>query len=46
MHDLIVRDVEDSEISVIFEVRNLSQGIVRDVEFFQIGEGGEARDFG
>lgn len=45
MSDLIVRDVEDSEVGISLEARDLSQGIVGDVEFFQVSEGRKARDF-
>ena len=46
MSDLIVRDVEDSEVGIILEVRDLSQGIVGYVKFFQVGKSGKARDSG
>ena len=42
MSDLIVRDVEDSEVGVILEVRDLGQCIVGYVEFFQVGKSGQA----
>ena len=42
MSDLIVRDVENSEVGIILEVRDLSQGIVGYVEFFQVGKSGQA----
>lgn len=37
MSDLIVRNVQDSEIGVILKPRDLSQGIVRNVELFKVG---------
>ena len=46
MSDLIVRDVQDSEVSIILEPGDLGQGIMGDVEFFKVGKGGEARDLG
>ena len=46
MGDLVVRDVEHSEIGVVLESRDLRQGVVRNVEFFKIAKGGEARHFG
>lgn len=46
MSDLIIRDVEDPEVAIILQARDLSQGIVGDVEFFQVGKGGKSRDSG
>ena len=46
MRDLIIRNVEHSEVGVILQARDLSQGIVGDVQFFQVGKGGKARDLG
>ena len=46
MSDLVVRNVEDSEIAIILESRDFRQGIVRNVEFFKAAEGAEARYFG
>ena len=39
MSNLIVRDVEDSQIGVTLKSRDLCQSVVGDVEFFKVGEG-------
>ena len=46
MSDLVVRDVQNSQLGVFLEARDLSQGIVGDVDFFQVDQSGKARDFG
>lgn len=46
MSDLIVRDVQNVEAGVAIETRYLGQGVMRDVELFQVGEIREARDSG
>lgn len=40
--DLVVGEVEDFEIGVGFEAVEGCDGVVRDVEFFEVLEGGEA----
>ena len=45
MSNLIVRDIEDSQISITLKSRDLCQSIVGDVEFFKASEGCEARYF-
>ena len=37
--DLVVGDVDDAEFGVVFETLEVCEGVVRDVEFFQVGEG-------
>ena len=37
--NLIVRDVEDSEIGITLKSRDLGQSVVGDVEFFKVGKG-------
>ena len=39
MSNLIVRDVEDSQIGITLKPRDLCQSIVGDVEFFKVGKG-------
>ena len=39
MSNLIVRDVEDSQISIPLKSRDLGQSIVGDVEFFKVDKG-------
>ncbi len=45
MSDLVVRDVQNSQVGVFLETRDLGQGVVGNVEFFQVGKSGKARDF-
>lgn len=40
--DLVVGEVEDFEVGVGFEAVEGCYGVVRDVEFFEVLEGGEA----
>ena len=48
MFDAVVGDVEGAEVGVRGEGGwgDECEGVVRDVEFFQVGQGGEARDGG
>lgn len=38
--DLIVRDIKHPEMGVVLKSRDLGKNIMRDVEFFEVGEAG------
>ena len=46
MSNSIVRNVDDSEVGILLQARYLNQGIMGNVEFFQVRKGGKASDLG
>ena len=46
MRDWIVGDIEGAEFGIGVEAGYLRQGVVGDVEFFQVGKGGKTGDGG